>query len=330
VSAEYGEREQSADQPHHHEQRRRGSEILRSEAEEVQRRHGGGTVEFRLLGAVEAWEGDRQIDLGPRQQRLVLAILALNVNQLVPLDRLVDLTWPDSPPHTARHAIHVRVSQLRTILAVAGADRDGVKISTRGPMYVMRADPMSVDAHRFRALLAAARRETNDLERASMLRCALDLWHGPPLADVATPRVEELCRRLAEARLTALEEWLDAQLRLGRHEDVSTNSPSTRAHPYRQRRSRSSCWPLPRGLAADALVAYRHARTRLVDELGRPVAKRSSWNERSFAAIPHSTCPDSDGRSDRTVGPPSSRLWSAINDSAYLDAAVGSPERCFR
>ncbi|SCL34070.1 DNA-binding transcriptional activator of the SARP family [Micromonospora rhizosphaerae] len=227
-------------------------------------------MEFRLLGAVEVWAGDQQVDLGPRQQRLVLAILALNVNQLVPLDRLVDLTWPDSPPQTARHAIHVRVSQLRTVLAMAGADRDDVKINTRGPTYVLRADPMSVDAHRFRALLTAARLETNDLERVSMLRRALDLWHGPPLADVATPRVEDLCRGLEEARLTAMEEWLDAQLRLGRHEAVLDElAEYAGQYPYRQRLLAQLMLALYRaGRAADALVAYRLARSRLVNELG--------------------------------------------------------------
>ncbi|SCG66655.1 AfsR/SARP family transcriptional regulator [Micromonospora inositola] len=227
-------------------------------------------MEFRLLGAVEVWAGVRQVDLGPRQQRLVLAILALNVNQLVPLDRLVDLTWPESPPQTARHAIHVRVSQLRTVLAMAGAGREGVRISTRGPTYVLQADPMDVDAHRFRALLAEARLETDDLERASMLRRALDLWHGPPLADVATPRIEDLCRGLEEARLTAMEEWLDAQLRLGRHEAVLDEiAEYAGQYPYRQRLLAQLMLALYRaGRAADALVAYRLARSRLVNELG--------------------------------------------------------------
>ncbi|PWU47828.1 hypothetical protein DLJ46_13585 [Micromonospora globispora] len=282
VLAEYEEHAHSAGPPHHREQRR--SETLRSEAEEVQRRHGGGAVEFRLLGAVEAWAGDRQIDLGPRQQRLVLAILALNVNQLVPLDRLVDLTWPESPPHTARHAIHVRVSQLRTILATAGADHGNVKISTRGPTYVLQADPMSVDAHRFRALLATARLEPDDLERASMLRRALDLWHGPPLADVATPRVEELCWGLEETRLTALEELSDAQLRLGRHEEVVDElAEYARQHPYRQRLLAQLMLALYRaGRPADALIAYRHARSRLVDELGLDPSPQLQQLERAI------------------------------------------------
>jgi ABC-2 type transport system ATP-binding protein len=201
----------------------------------------------------------------------VLAVLALRVNRLVSVDSLVDLTWPESPPQTARHAIHVRVSHLRTTLAMAGARQEGVEIATRGPTYVLRADPMSVDAHRFRALVTAARAETHDPElKASLLRRALDLWQGPPLADVATPRVEELCRGLKEARLTALEEWLSAELRLGRHEEVIDElAEVVEEHPHRQRLLAHLMLALYRaGRAPEALAAYRLARNRLVEEFG--------------------------------------------------------------
>lgn len=227
-------------------------------------------MEFRLLGAVEAWTSKRQLDLGPRQQRFVLAILALKVNQLIPVDRLMDLTWPNSPPHTARHAIHVRVSQLRAVLANARADREGVEIITRGPTYVLRADPMCVDAHRFRALVTRARIETNDAEKALLLRVALDMWHGPPLADVASPLADQLCRGLEEARLAALEEWLDTELRLGRHTEVIDELIEFAVqYPYRQRLLAQLMLALYRaGRAPEALGAYRLARSRLVDELG--------------------------------------------------------------
>ncbi|MEU8300486.1 AfsR/SARP family transcriptional regulator [Micromonospora sp. NPDC048909] len=227
-------------------------------------------MELQLLGAVEAWVEGRRLDLGPRQQRLVLAVLALKVNQFVPVERLVDLTWPESPPHSARHAIHVRVSLLRTVLTLAGAGRDGVEIHTRGPLYVLRADPMCVDAHRFRALLSDARNATDDVAKASLLRRALDMWHGPPLADVVTPPIEALCQGLEEARLTALEEWFGAQLRLGRHEAVIDElAEFVIQHPYRQRLLAQLMLALYRaGRAPDALVAYRLTRRRLVDELG--------------------------------------------------------------
>ncbi len=228
-------------------------------------------MEFRLLGAVEARTPECQIDLGPRKQRLAFAVLALRVNQLVPVPRLVDLTWPSSPPQTAQHAIHSRVSRLRAALAEAGADRDGIAIVTHGSSYVLHADPMTVDAHRFRAGVVQASAETDDRTKVALLRSAVDLWHGPPLADVATPVVaDQLCRGLEELQLAALEECLDAELRLGRHGAVLGELVELAAqHPYRPRLLAQLMLALHRaGRGPDALTAYRLARCRLADEVG--------------------------------------------------------------
>jgi ABC-2 type transport system ATP-binding protein len=74
-------------------------------------------MEIRLLGPVELHVQGRRIDLGPRRQRFLLAVLALEVNTVVITDRLVDLVWPVDPPRTAVHALHVSVSRLRSIVA---------------------------------------------------------------------------------------------------------------------------------------------------------------------------------------------------------------------
>src|SRR5690348_8982348 len=108
-------------------------------------------VELRLLGPVQARVDGRPVALGARKQRLVLAILALEVGRQVPMDRLVDLVWPDGATRTAAHAVRVSVSGLRA--ALSGA----VDIVTQGTGYLLAADPATVDAYRFRALLAAAR-----------------------------------------------------------------------------------------------------------------------------------------------------------------------------
>jgi DNA-binding SARP family transcriptional activator len=239
----------------------------------------GGTVEIRLLGPVEAWSGPRQIDLGPRKQRLALAILALQVNQLVPVDRLVDLTWSDAPPPTARHAVQVRVSHLRA--ALASAHEPNVEIITRGSTYMLRADPMSIDAHRFRVLVSDARKETSDFARVVLLRAALGLWHGPALADVATETVEQMSHALEEARLAASEEWLDTELRLGRHNAIIDRLMELAAqNPYRQGLIELLMRALYRGgRAPEALEAYRAARVRLADEFGLDPHPRLQWLE---------------------------------------------------
>ncbi|HEY9482493.1 MAG TPA: winged helix-turn-helix domain-containing protein, partial [Micromonosporaceae bacterium] len=106
------------------------------------------TVELRLLGSVQARVDGHSIALGARKQRLVLAILALEAGHQVPMERLVDLIWPDGPTATATHAVRVCVSGLRA--AFAGE----VDIPAQGTGYLLTIEPTCVDAHRFRALLA--------------------------------------------------------------------------------------------------------------------------------------------------------------------------------
>jgi ABC-2 type transport system ATP-binding protein len=229
-----------------------------------------GVVDFRLLGPVEVWTGPQRLDAGPRQQRLVLAILALRANQVVPVDQLIALTWAQAPPESARHSIQVRVSLLRALLADAGGDRDEVRIATRGSTYVLQTDPQRVDAHRFRILVNQAHAEHDDAAKAQLLRRALELWRGPPLADVATPHAEPLCHGLAEARMLALEDWAEAELQLGRHDTIIQELTEHAAeHPYRQRLLAQLMLALYRaGRASDALAAYRRTRHLLLEEFG--------------------------------------------------------------
>jgi DNA-binding SARP family transcriptional activator len=48
-------------------------------------------MEFRLLGPVAIHVDGRAVNAGLRQQRFVLAMLALQVNRLVSTERLMDL-----------------------------------------------------------------------------------------------------------------------------------------------------------------------------------------------------------------------------------------------
>lgn len=228
-------------------------------------------MEFRLLGPVQVLTGGRQVVLGPRKERLLLGVLALEVNHLVSADRLVDLTWPSHPPPTAHHAVHVRVSRLRQALARADSDAGEVEIVTHGSSYLLHADPMCVDAHHFRALISDARSSVDDRVKVSLFRKALGLWHGPALADVATAETaDQLCGSLEEARLGALEECLAAQLRLGQLGAVIEELTGLFArYPYRQQLLAQLMIALYRaGRSPDALRTYRRARARLADELG--------------------------------------------------------------
>ena len=228
----------------------------------------GSDVEFQLLGLVEAWTAGRRVGLGPRQQRLFFAILALELNQIVPVDRLTELIWSQSPPRTARHALHVIVSRLRTVFTENGASAE---LEGTGAGYVLRADAGDFDVYRFRHLLHRARSDADPHRRIALLDDALALWSGPALHGTAPARSQDsLCRGLEEARLSAMEDRFAAGLELGRHRELLVELPSLVAeHPLRERMLSLFMVALHRsGRSAEALEAYRRARVRFDLDLG--------------------------------------------------------------
>ena len=61
-------------------------------------------VQFRLLGPLEAQDGERRVELGRPKQRVLLAVLLVHANDVVSLDRLIEELWGQerSP---ARHRV---------------------------------------------------------------------------------------------------------------------------------------------------------------------------------------------------------------------------------
>ena len=229
-------------------------------------------MEFRILGPLEVLDDSGvPVILRSSRERSVLALLLLSPNRVVSSERLADDLWGDRPPEGAAHALQVNISRLRKALRDGGAED---VLVTRSPGYLVEVDPDTLDAARFEALLTRSREESargDHASAAATLREALGLWRGPALADVAdAPLARAEVARLEEARLTALEERLDADLACGRHgELVAELDALTRAHPLRERLWGQRMVALYRsGRQADALRAYQDLRTVLGDELG--------------------------------------------------------------
>src|SRR5581483_5131850 len=128
--------------------------------------------------------------------------------------------------------------------------------------------------HRFERLVAEAR-ERLDAGRAGEasagFRAALELWRGPALAEFTSePFAPAEGARLEELRLHALEGRLDADLALGRHEDLAGELEALVARePLREGLRRRHMLALYRsGRQAEALAAYQEARRALAGELG--------------------------------------------------------------
>jgi YVTN family beta-propeller protein len=223
-------------------------------------------LQFRVLGPLEASRDGVGLDLGPRKQRAVLALLLLNANRVVATERLIDDLWGESPPDSARAALQVYVAGLRKALG-----SDGEALRTRAPGYVLEVEPDALDLARFADLRAEAQASIEDERRAALLAEALALWRDNPLAELRSePSSLTAVAQLEELRLEVLEERIDAELALGRFGGlVSELEALVAEHPYRERLRAQLMIALYRsGRQAEALQAYRDARHVLSEELG--------------------------------------------------------------
>ncbi|MDQ4021839.1 MAG: NB-ARC domain-containing protein [Actinomycetota bacterium] len=229
-------------------------------------------MEYRILGPVEALDGDRVVALGGAKQRGLLATLLLDAGHVVSVERLIDVVWGMAPPKKAVTRVHGLVSQLRrSLVAPRGAP---ARLITRPPGYLLEVAPEEFDLAVFDRLVTAARSHLSAglmAEAAERLGQALALWRGPPLGGVdAVELVEVEAPRLVERRLGALEDRITAELALGRHAQLVAEVEALVAvHPLRERLRGQLMLALYRaGRQADALAVYRVGRQRLADELG--------------------------------------------------------------
>ncbi len=97
-------------------------------------------MEIRLLGPLEVRDGERTVALPRRQQRALLAALALRAGEVVSTDRLVADLWGERAPASATGSLQNTVSALRKTLGRdvaashkrrATASRSSVRASTR-------------------------------------------------------------------------------------------------------------------------------------------------------------------------------------------------------
>ncbi len=228
-------------------------------------------MEFKILGDIEVLVEGRPLAVGGPRTQAVLAMLAVNAGRVVAAEVLQDELWPGLPAERAAANLQVRMSELRGALRSAGQD---MRLVTRPPGYLLRAEADEVDASRFEALLASGREAltSGDTRRAAdHLRAALALWRGPALAglaDVPFARLE--ATRLEEARLDALELRIEAELASGGGAGlVAELEVLTARHPLRERLWAQRMLALYRaGRQADALRCYTDLRRTLTGELG--------------------------------------------------------------
>ncbi|MGH3875893.1 MAG: tetratricopeptide repeat protein [Actinophytocola sp.] len=223
-------------------------------------------MEFRLLGSVEAIADGQEVPVGRRRERLLLAVLLLAAGRPVSVSRLAELLGDRESVRSPRDAIYVYVSRLRRCLRTMGVELTSTPVG-----YAVMVDPDMVDAHRFDRMTRQACNTADPTQRAKMLDLALGLWRGPALADVATSELrEQLCARLEEQRIAAVESRVEAYLELGRHDElIAELAELTRAFPARERLVAARMLALYRaGRQTEALEVFQQTAGSLADELG--------------------------------------------------------------
>ena len=225
-------------------------------------------VVVRVLGPLEVICDGAQIVIHGGKERALLVRLALQAGRAVPVGALVEALWDGEPPASAEASLRVLVSRVRKTLAAAGTVH---AIGTSSQGYFLAAD--DVDVVRFETLSARGRAELADgrpVPAAATLAEAVALWRGERLAEVTSARLQAEADRLEDARLSAVEARIDADLACGRHGDVLGELGALcRGHPLREHLWAKWITALYRcDRQAEALAAYQTLRQTLATELG--------------------------------------------------------------
>jgi DNA-binding SARP family transcriptional activator len=225
-------------------------------------------VVVRLLGPVELMTSGRAVDIGPPQRRLVLAALAVDAGRSVPVETLVDRVWGAEAPDRGRRALQAHLTRIRRVCQ----DLDEpVGLIRRSGGYLLGMDRERVDVLRFHRLVQRSREPgAGDQDRTVLLRRAIDLWAGEPLAGMTGRWAGQTRESWRQQYLDAVIAWARAALETGDTDGVVGRLSSlVEEHPLVEPLTAVYMRALHNaGRAAAALDLYTATRRRLVDDLG--------------------------------------------------------------
>ncbi|MFJ7589424.1 BTAD domain-containing putative transcriptional regulator [Streptomyces sp. NPDC097617] len=265
-------------------------------------------MDIDVLGALAVRENGISITPTAPKPRQVLALLALHADQVVPVSALIEELWAGEPPRSARTTLQTYVLQLRALIAGAlergttgttdptgagtgstgtgstgtgaveggaGAARTAKDILVTLPGgYLLSSGGGTLDVREFDRLAGTGYRamDAGDFPGAArLLREALALWSGPAFADVqGGVQLDMETRRLEETRLCALDQRIEADLRLGRHRELLAEL-TVLVTRYRTHENLHGQFMLAlhrSGRRGEALDVYQRLRATLVRELG--------------------------------------------------------------
>jgi DNA-binding SARP family transcriptional activator len=284
-------------------------------------------MEFLILGSLEVRGNTGAVDLGGERQRKLLAILLLNANNIVPVERLVDELW-SNPPTTARRQVYNGMAALRRRLVDAGATAT-IVVTVAGGYRIQLGDAV-LDAHVARRHMAEADRATADGRHDDAIRLltsAAALWRGSTLAGLSTPLIDGAAARLDEQRIAVVEELAELRLAAGEGASLVTDLKEYVArYPLRESLRGTMMLALYRsGRQAEALAAFDEARHRLAEDLGLdPGPELRRIHATVLRGAGRATSPDEDDPVPAAASRPLSYLPAPLVDFVGRDAGVAS------
>jgi DNA-binding SARP family transcriptional activator/Tfp pilus assembly protein PilF len=254
---------------------------------------GDPALRFGVLGSLRVWRDETAVELGPVQQRVVLAVLALQEGRPVGLQQIISAVWGEAPPRHAVNLVQRHVSGLRRVLEPSRPGRTPSDLLTwteAGYQLAMPAGSLDLAGYESELARARAARAAGHLEvAAGALRDALRLWRGPLCDGLSSPFLDAQRDRLAESRISVVEERIELELATGGGTDpVAELRDLIAEHPLRERlRGLLMLALYQAGRQGDALAAYAEARRKLRDELGvEPAAPLQRLHQQILAADP--------------------------------------------
>jgi predicted ATPase/DNA-binding SARP family transcriptional activator len=252
-------------------------------------------ADYVILGSVtvRSAPGAPALPFG-EQNKLVLARLLLEPGARVSTDALIDALWGDEPGKRPRNAVQVAVSAVRSLLGDTGRQQSIILTESDGYRLVL-ADPLRVDAERFRRLAARGHDlvESNPRAARALLTEALATWGGPLFAELGErPWAVGHRRELESMRDRAEVDRNEVLLGLGEHAELES---ALRMQIERERFDERRRGQLVRvlhasGRSAEAQLAYREA-YRELGALGPELRRIGAEVARGAPAAPPSQRP---------------------------------------
>jgi DNA-binding SARP family transcriptional activator len=230
---------------------------------------------FGVLGPVQVRRHGTELELGARQQRLILALLLAHAGQPVGVSDIVEVLWGQRPPQSAVNVVHRYVGALRRLFEPGLPARSaGRWLLGDATGYRMRVDSGNLDLLRLRALAERARSDEAAgrlPEAMSAFDEALTLWRGPCGGAAELAAGDHLTFSVVDHECAGLaREATSLALRLDRARSILPVLRRVAEHrPLDEALQAQLLLALSAdGQQAEAIALHQNVRRRLADELG--------------------------------------------------------------